>query len=102
MSKPVNLDAAAEQEFAAAEAWYEERAGLGVDFVAAVRESGREIARRPRSFPLAKGVSPRFEIRRCPVRRFPYALFCLELPGEYRVIAVGHSRRRPGYWRTRL
>lgn len=102
MTKPVKLDAAAEQEFATAAAWYEERAGLGADFVAAVRESSREIARHPRSFPLAQGTSRQFEIHRCSVRRFPYVLFFLEMRDEVLILAIAHNRRQPSYWRSRL
>jgi plasmid stabilization system protein ParE len=102
MTKPVRLDPAAEDELADAEAWYEERAGLGGDLVAAVREAGDRIAERPHSFPFAHGVPSRLEIRRCPVRRFPYGLCFLELPDEIRVLAVAHNRRRPFYWRKRV
>lgn len=102
MTKPVRLDPAAEEELADAEAWYEERAGLGGDLVNAVREAGDRIAERPRLFSFAPGVPPRLEIRRCPVRRFSYGLYFLELPEEIRVLAVAHNRRRPFYWRNRV
>ncbi len=102
MTKPVRLDPAAEEELADADAWYEERAGLRGDLLAAVREAGARIAERPHSFPLASGVPARLEIRRCPVRRFPYGMYFVELPEELRVLAVAHNRRRPFYWRKRV
>ena len=102
MTKPVRLDLVAEEELVATEAFYEERALLGGDFVAAVREAARRLAEHPRLFPLARGVASQLGVRRCPLRRFPYALFFVERRDEFRVIAVAHDRRRPGYWRQRL
>ena len=56
MSKPVRLDSEAEAELAAAEAWYEEHAGLGGDLVAAVREAGGRLAgERTRLRPPGRG-----------------------------------------------
>jgi len=101
MNKPVRLDSAAERELVAAQAFYEERAGMGAEFIAAIREAARRVARRSHSFPLARGVSFNLGVRRCPVRRFPYALFFIERSDEILVIAVAHDRRRPGYWRRR-
>jgi toxin ParE1/3/4 len=102
VTKRVRLLPAAEEELKAAEAFYEERAGLGVDFIAAVREAARRLATQPNSFPLARGVSTRHGVRRCPLRRFPFALFFVELPDEFHVLAIAHARRRPFYWRRRL
>ncbi|WP_404990911.1 type II toxin-antitoxin system RelE/ParE family toxin [Duganella sp. 3397] len=39
--------------------------------------------------------------RRYALRRFPYDLIYQLTPGEVRVIAVAHQRRRPGYWQIR-
>jgi hypothetical protein len=41
-------------------------------------------------------------VRRLLVDRFPYALVFVESETEIRVLAVAHTRRRPGYWRSRL
>jgi toxin ParE1/3/4 len=101
MTKAVLLDQRAEAELSAAETWYEEQAGLGADFVAAVREAGRRIRENPRAFPLASGVSPALEVRGCAVTRFPFVLFFTEMSNEIRVLAVAHQRRRPLYWRKR-
>jgi toxin ParE1/3/4 len=40
--------------------------------------------------------------RQCPLRRFPYHLVYVEQTSAVLVVAVAHSRRRPGYWRRRL
>ena len=103
MIKPVRIDAEAEQELAFADLWYERRRpGLGGAFVAAVRAASHRIARHPRQFRLAPGVSPSLGVRRCLLRRFPYAIVFLELEDEIRVLAVAHLHRRPAYWRGRL
>ena len=40
--------------------------------------------------------------RRIVVRDFPYLLVYRERAGLVEVIAVAHTSRRPGYWRSRL
>jgi plasmid stabilization system protein ParE len=101
MTKSVRLDPLAEEELAAAEAWYEEQAGLGHELVQAVRAAGRRISGNPSAFPLAAGIAPARGIRRCLIERFPYALFFIELDDEIRVLAVAHQRRKPLHWRRR-
>jgi plasmid stabilization system protein ParE len=103
MTKPLRLDEEAEKELAFADSWYEaRRPGLGGDFVAAVRTASQRIARRPKQYRLVPGVSRSLSVRRCLLRRFPYALVFVELEHEIRVLAVAHLHRRPGYWRGRL
>ena len=102
MTKPVRFGSAADEELVVAATFYEERAGLGRDFVAAAREAAHHLAALPKSFPLARGVPFQLGVRRCPIRRFPYALFFVELPDQFRVLAVAHERRRPSYWRRRV
>jgi hypothetical protein len=36
------------------------------------------------------------------VKRFPFSVYFIELPTRFRVLAVGHGRRRPFYWGDRL
>jgi hypothetical protein len=35
------------------------------------------------------------------LRRFPYHVVYLEMPGAIRILAFAHDRRSPGYWHTR-
>jgi len=102
MNKPVVMGEEAERELAAAVDWYEERASLGADLLRAMRAAGVRIARRPASFPLCPGVSPRLGVRRCVMNAFPFALVFIELPEQLHVIAFAHLKRRPGYWRARV
>lgn len=44
-----------------------------------------------------------FNTRRYLLRRFPFLLIYRERPfDEIQIIAVAHTSRRPGYWKTRL
>lgn len=48
------------------------------------------------------GLTAEQDVRRFPLRRFPYEVITA-MVGEMRaVIAVAHMKRRPGYWRERL
>lgn len=103
MTKPVRLDAAANQEIDAAVAWYEERlAGLGLELLAEIEIAKRRLAAAPATCARVRAVHPELNIRRSQVHRFPYSLVFVVLPDELRVLALAHSRRRPGYWRRRL
>lgn len=70
-------------------------------FVDSVERAIRQIRR----FPRAAAHVPRQateEIRRHVLRRFPYTIIYLVDPDEIFIIAVAHTRRRPGYWAARL
>jgi plasmid stabilization system protein ParE len=100
--KRVRLSPEAAEELTHVEEWYYERAGLGAEFVLAVRAAAARIAQMPRSFPLASTVAPEIEVRRCVLKRFPYSIFFIDLESEIRILAIAHGRRRPGYWRSRI
>lgn len=101
-SRPVQLAPAARQEFVDAANYYEDKqAGLGDEFATCVEEAIRRIGEAPNACAPVPNVEDE-EIRRTPVRRFPYHLVFLDLDDEARVIAVAHDRRRPGYWQSRL
>jgi hypothetical protein len=40
-------------------------------------------------------------IRVCPLHRFPYSVFYEDQTDQIWIVAVGHQRRRPGYWARR-
>lgn len=89
----------AEEELEAAIAWYHAQARLGADFLATVDGVLEEIAARPESFACWPG---RARFRRAPVPHYPY-LVVFELRGaELEVVAVAHTRRRPGDWAARV
>lgn len=85
-----------------AAAWYEaQRVGLGHDFLDMVDHALRRIELAPRPGSSVPGI-PDHDIRRVPVRRFPFHIVYVELPDRIQVLAVAHQRRRPGYWNSRI
>ncbi len=38
------------------------------------------------------------QLRRLPLRRFPYSVVYAASADRLRILAVAHHRRRPGYW----
>jgi toxin ParE1/3/4 len=88
----------AEAELAAAILYYEDqRAGLGTDLRREVEAAVGLIRQNPQLFP-ARGADG---FRKCPVRRFPYAVYYLEMEADLWVAAVAHQSRKPGYWKGR-
>jgi len=99
---PVQISEEADAELAEAARWYEtHREGLGKDFLSAADEVVARIVEAPRLGTQVPGVSDR-QIRRRPVRRFPYHVVYIELPDRIQILAIAHDRRRPGYWVGRL
>lgn len=102
MSLPVRVSEEADAEMIDGARWYEShRAGLGHEFLDEVDVVVTRIAETPRVGSPVPGVADT-EIRRRPVKRFPYHVVYLELPDHLRVLAIAHDRRRPGYWMGRL
>ena len=97
MSLPVVFRAAAQAEFDAAAAWYEEqRPGLGGDFVAAVQQVLDTIADHPERYAVASG-----DVREALVSRFPYCVYYRIRSDRVVVIAVFHTSRDPSVWQGR-
>ncbi len=97
MSLPLIIRPEAEADLAEAFAWYEaQRAGLGVELLAEVRATLERVCKGPERYPV--GLR---EVRRAPVRRFPYSVYFVPLQEKIAVIAVLHHRRNPEAWRRR-
>jgi plasmid stabilization system protein ParE len=86
-----------------ADDWYEEQQeGLGADFSGEVDRALKVIGDGPEIWPRWPG-SPRAPlVRRFVLTRFPYAIAYMTQLDRVVVIAVAHTRRRPGYWLHRL
>ena len=103
MSRHVIVLDEAEQELAEAEDWYEaQRAGLGLEFRAAVDEAMERLESEPVGETPAPAVPPEVGARRVFVNRFPYAVVFIEVGEETWVLAFAHHHRQPGYWRYRV
>jgi plasmid stabilization system protein ParE len=90
----------ASEELSAAAEWYEnERAGLGADLLAEASRALKQIAAQPTLWPL---VARSRVVRRLLLSRFPYIVYYAIHDDHVRVLAFGHTSRKPGYWRGRL
>lgn len=87
----------AEEELSAAARFYEAlQPGLGLALLQEVRRATERIAERPKASRVERG-----DIRVRSILRFPYRLYYRVRPDEIVIVAVGHRRRRPGFWRNR-
>lgn len=78
--------------------YYEDRRpGLGREFASEVQSTLSRILLNPTAW---TRISK--DIRRCRLRRFPYALVYQIRGDQILVAAVMHLRRDPTYWRSRL
>ena len=88
---------AAAADIEAAFLWYErQRAGLGEEFLAAVRSAMDDITAHPARYPVIHRES-----RRVLLHRFPYQLFYRVYDEAIVVVACMHGRRNPIRWRSR-
>jgi toxin ParE1/3/4 len=85
-------------EYADAALYYDERLpGLGADFTIEIDKAIAQILDSPDRWHCVDE-----DIRRCLVRRFPYAILYTIEKDLILVVAVMHLSREPGYWRHRI
>jgi plasmid stabilization system protein ParE len=103
VSKPIRLSRAAREEVLEAARWYGDREPeLRADFLTAVDEAIDRVARYAHHLGPAPSSDPSLGVKRVFMKRFPYAVYFVELPTRIRVLAFAHARRKPFYWRERL
>jgi toxin ParE1/3/4 len=97
MTRQFILRARAEHDIRSAFEWYEsQRAGLGAEFLGALRERLEAVRSHPDSNPvLYRGI------RRAVLSRFPYLIFYISRPERVAVLAVLHHARNPAVWPRR-
>ena len=94
MSLPIRVKPGAANDLAEAVAWYDaEQSGLGDEFLNAVDDTLRRVARHPL---LYRECRP--GVRLAALKRFPYLVFFILDPEEIAVLAFLHSRRSPHRW----
>jgi toxin ParE1/3/4 len=102
VSLPYVVRQQAEDEITDAVVHYErQRAGLGTEFFAAIRDAMRRATEAPDACSPVRGAGT-LPIRFVIVRRFPYRVVFLREPDLILFLAVAHADRRPGYWRDRI
>jgi len=88
----------AEEELRAAALHYEgQRIGLGAALLAEVRRAYKRIVELPNA-----SRKERADIRVLSIARFPYRIYYRSIDEEIIIVAIGHRRRRPGFWRERV
>lgn len=93
----VSFDLDARAEFLAAVEYYEEcQTGLGRCFRVAFQRELDGICAMPFR---CRVLHARF--RRCLVPKFPHAIIFVIEPDFILIVAVAHTKRKPGYWHDR-
>ena len=96
-AKTVEFHEEAERETAAAFNWYLDRSqAAATRFLLELERAIELISSSP-----ARWLEYVPGTRRFLLRRFPFAVIYRELDSHIQVLAVAHTRRRPGYWRKR-
>jgi plasmid stabilization system protein ParE len=97
----VRFHSAARAEAEAAARWYEEREPrLGADLVTEVERAVDEVAESPETWPRCPEDS---RARRLVLSRFPFSvIYVVTSERQVVIVAVAHTKRRPGYWSERL
>ena len=70
---------------------------LGERFRSHIQSSIEEIEDSPHSWPMFDQ-----DIRRYVVDEFPFVIIYMELEDLVLIVAVMHTSRKPGYWRSRI
>jgi toxin ParE1/3/4 len=97
-NKPYRFDPQAWLELEAADDWYLQRSPeASVRFLAAVYDALETIVESPQRWPKYVHGTRRFILY-----SFPFSIIYLDEPAVVSIVAVAHSRRRPGYWRDRV
>jgi hypothetical protein len=77
--------------------WYDDRRnGLGAALVTAFEQTIGRIVRSPLGYQIVFD-----EVRRAPLRAFPYGVMYRVADDEIVVTAFVHHRRDPAFWRSR-
>lgn len=96
MSTPIILRRLAQAEFDDAADWYDQRAGRGAAFTAAVRRVLTDIAATPEAYPEVHA-----DVREAGVTGYPFAVYYRVEPNQITVLAVYHTSRDPAGWQSR-
>ncbi|MFT3873844.1 MAG: type II toxin-antitoxin system RelE/ParE family toxin [Nocardioides sp.] len=103
MTLPFEFHPEARVEFFAEIDWYDAReVGLGDRFEAGVLLAVDDSVDSPDAWPPWPGWNPPPVVRSKQVQGFPFRVVYFVEHDLLKVVAVAHSKRRPGYWRDRV
>jgi toxin ParE1/3/4 len=98
LTLPLILSPEAETDFDTTFDWYEQqRAGLDIDSASRVQAALDLIVSWPELFAVRAE-----NVRRAPVRRFPYSVYYRVEPDRVVVLAIVHTSRDQSAWLDRL
>ncbi len=96
--KPYRFHPEAWLELEAADEWYLSRnIDPSIAFLSDVDEALDDISRAPNRW-----SNHLHGTRRLVLQRFPFSIVYLDDPDIVTIIAVAHSKRKPGYWKRRI
>jgi plasmid stabilization system protein ParE len=97
-SKPFRFHPEAKEDFRDALRWYRARSAI------ASTEFRKTVSGAIRSVAQSSQLCPKYlyGTRRFVIQRFPFSVVYLDDPDLVTIIAVAHSKRKPGYWKHRL
>jgi plasmid stabilization system protein ParE len=96
-SKPYRVHPEVWLEIEAGDDWYLERSvDASAGFIAAISDAFDTISLAPGRWPKYLYGTHRFVLH-----RFPFSIIYLD-DDVLSIVAVAHSKRKPGYWRARL
>jgi plasmid stabilization system protein ParE len=85
------------EETKAAREWYAERSLVASrSFVSELIHAINLVSESPETWPTYKGNT-----RRYVFPRFPFSLAYRVIEEKIQIIAVAHTKRKPGYWKNR-
>jgi toxin ParE1/3/4 len=90
----------AEAELDAAAGWFEANTAMGgSSFIDTIEDAVEEIRQLPAAWPVWTQY-PRFRVR--TLRKLRYRIFYELVDDLVLVVAISHTKRRPGYWLDRI
>ncbi len=99
----ISLHPDARQELREAVREYEEeRIGLGAKLFAQVERRLVQASHFPVSGAPILGFDDKYDVRRFVVLGFSFILVTAVVKDQRLVVAFAHTRRSPGYWRSRI
>jgi toxin ParE1/3/4 len=97
-AKDYRLHPLAWREVDDADGWYLSRSyDASVEFLSDLYSAVEDISQAPQRWPGYLHGTGRFVMQ-----RFPFSVVYLDDPEMVNIIAIAHSKRKPGYWRERL
>jgi toxin ParE1/3/4 len=81
-----------------ADSWYLSHSyDVSAEFLSVLYAALEDISQAPQRWPQYI-----YGTRRFVIQRFPFSVVYLDDPELLSIVAVAHSKRRPGYWKDRV